>query len=542
MKRKTPHYRLRTLLQSIDTARYHDDESNDRRVDIAHARSEILSSLLLGYEIVLPAGTIADCPALIELIPEVLNGSDEFRDKMLKHSGSRYSLFRIGLEPKYKKEKDFDNKSYYSAFVYDYINNKLGGPQQYVNLVELARGAKWNPKLVAATLGQAYLERKWGDIENLGNEIARDTGDDNARENLYSYSQYARTVWESLESRKEYLPYVYSERNSFSKASLSLYARGLDKIATDAARLETSFEDLRIVKDQIRKAEGYILESKHQPNERGSWYEQRKVFKEIDSWEFIRNWLDYLLYDRISKAFSVNVPSYFTQEINPDENSAKLSLAHISERSIINTVSDIRNKKQPLPPALHHVDWLHFWREVSEPKYQDSINKLHYACRQALDLEIETLEDISKSKNNKDKKIELIQKAVEIRRTTTSQAIKKHLDFINDLDNSIVFSYDNGKILVDIKKSKISKKSKASVIEFAASLLITAAATPLAPEGLLPAIGVFLASASYLSMFKKYGIPGLVDAVSRPAIIEGKYSHEKFTNAELGRVNYWVSS
>ena len=41
--------RLKTMLQSIDTARYHEDKPADRMTDIAHARSEVLSAMLFGY-------------------------------------------------------------------------------------------------------------------------------------------------------------------------------------------------------------------------------------------------------------------------------------------------------------------------------------------------------------------------------------------------------------------------------------------------------------------------------------------------------------
>jgi hypothetical protein len=64
--------RRRMILQSLDTARYQKDKLADTKIDVDLARSEMLSAILFGHEIIIPAGVIADCPAAHILLPEVL--------------------------------------------------------------------------------------------------------------------------------------------------------------------------------------------------------------------------------------------------------------------------------------------------------------------------------------------------------------------------------------------------------------------------------------------------------------------------------------
>ena len=87
MARKITHYllpntSLTTMLQSADTARFHDDRMADKFVDVAQARAEILSALLFGYEVIIPAGAVADCPALFELLPEIMKDADPYLDRI----------------------------------------------------------------------------------------------------------------------------------------------------------------------------------------------------------------------------------------------------------------------------------------------------------------------------------------------------------------------------------------------------------------------------------------------------------------------------
>jgi hypothetical protein len=92
--------RIRTIFQSLDTARYQKDGSDEKTFDTAHARSEALSALLFGHEIIIPAGVIADCPAFLQLFGEVMSPSDEYRMKM-SGDGEMYRPFRVALERRF---------------------------------------------------------------------------------------------------------------------------------------------------------------------------------------------------------------------------------------------------------------------------------------------------------------------------------------------------------------------------------------------------------------------------------------------------------
>src|SRR5690606_11670188 len=111
--------RFRTLLQSLDTARYHADRVVDRQTDIHQARTEILSAVLFGHEVVIPAGQIADCPAVRTLLPEVLNSFERARRRVYQLSGRRYFPFRLGVERRFVET---DPRGY-DSFVRNYIED-----------------------------------------------------------------------------------------------------------------------------------------------------------------------------------------------------------------------------------------------------------------------------------------------------------------------------------------------------------------------------------------------------------------------------------
>lgn len=148
--------RMRTLLQSMDTARFHEDAASDTKIDIDQARSEILSALLFGHEIVVPAGAVADCPAAHTLLPEVLAHSRVARKHIKSDTGQNYYPIRLGVEEQFVESDPHG----YDAFIRHSIADERERLAPYVILQKVAPDIERRKLLV--TLGESYLTRKAG--------------------------------------------------------------------------------------------------------------------------------------------------------------------------------------------------------------------------------------------------------------------------------------------------------------------------------------------------------------------------------------------
>ena len=96
-----------TLIQAFDPARFRPDRHGERS-RLAEARTEVLLNLLFGREIVLPAGHIADSPAVATVYLEVMGAFD--RLPLDRKFSVRNKPFRIALEASYLDYDDYVEK------------------------------------------------------------------------------------------------------------------------------------------------------------------------------------------------------------------------------------------------------------------------------------------------------------------------------------------------------------------------------------------------------------------------------------------------
>lgn len=529
--------RLKTMLQSIDTARYHKDRPVDRTIDIAHARSEILSAMLFGYEIVIPAGAVADCPALIELIPEVFENAIPHITKINQSLKLDYKLFRIGLESKYTS---FRGQTGYSAFVKDYLESKLGSAPNLVALVELAKQSGWSSQLITATLGQAYLERNWNAIDNLGATIAAATGEDSAREQFNNYRRYAQSIYQFLEPG-EHTQYaarpLFSETSFITNLDKSHFYRHLLYLLDVSDARHVNEHKLSREREVIDRIYQEICNNKQNPAERGSWYKYQKTLNDEGMWNYSRNWLDAILYDCLRTGFEVSVPSYFTQELNPIGTDANMTLSLASQSAISEFCeSDKLNRA----PNIEHpqelmVDWEAIWQLIADKEYQLSLSAMTERHKEALNRQWQEVATWLDQKQSKDHREPVLREIVQRRRIAMNAAFDDHIDFLNEKIQNFKIKNQNGKVVVEgsykIPPKKLAKKVLGGVSGMG--------------EVVNPAIDLVadaLASEFWDRTFNK--IDRLHKESEKPSkidVVVRVMDNESLIDAERYRINFWMT-
>jgi hypothetical protein len=93
-----------TLIQAFDPVRLFSNRTEEAR-RIMEARTEVLLNLLFGREVVLPAGQIADSPAVAVVYREVMLAFDQLPPA--KRERIRAKPFRIALEHGYEDYTDY---------------------------------------------------------------------------------------------------------------------------------------------------------------------------------------------------------------------------------------------------------------------------------------------------------------------------------------------------------------------------------------------------------------------------------------------------
>lgn len=533
--------RLKTMLQSIDTARYHEDKLADRMTDIAHARSEILSAMLFGYEIVLPAGAIADCPALIELIPEVFDNAAPHLAKINKLLKVDYKLFRVGLESKYIS---FKGRSGYSAFVADYLESKLGSAPNMVALMELAKQSGWSSQLITAALGQAYLERDWRAIDNLGSDMASAVGDDTVKMRFDQYRRYAQCVYQFLEPGEHT---QYAARPLFSDTSFItdleksyFYRQLMHLLSVSEARHvhEHKLTQERKVVDSIYKE---ICNGQQNPAERGSWYGYQHTLSNEGMWNYTRNWLDVILYDYLRIGFEVSVPSYFTQELDPIGPEANMTLS-LASHSALSEFCE--SEKRSGSPDIEHpqdmvVDWEAIWRLIAHKDYQISLSAMTDRYKEALNRQWQELATSLDQKYLKNHRELVMKEIVQRRRNAMNAAFDDHIAFLNEKFKNFKLKNRNGKVTVQgsfkIPPKKVVKKVLGTVTGLGE---VFDPAFDLLADTVSKEISDQVVDKYWRGEVEK---PSKIDVVVRPANLK-IVDNKSFIDAERNRINFWITA
>lgn len=534
--------RLKTMLQSIDTARYHEDKSADRMTDIAHARSEVLSAMLFGYEIILPAGAIADCPALITLIPEVFENAEPYIAQINESLHLDYKLFRVGLESKYISHEGHTG---YSAFVADYLESKLGSKPNMVALVELAKQSNWSSQLITAALGQAYLEQDWQAIDNLGSDMAKAKGRDAVKIQFDQYRRYAQCIHKFLEPG-EHTQYaarpLFSDTSFVTNLDKSHYYQQLNHLLNVSDARQVHEHKLIREREVIKRIYQEICDGDNNPAERGSWYGYKKTFDNEGMWNYTRNWLDVILYDCLRSGFEVSVPSYFTQELDPVGSDANMTLS-LASYSALSEFCD-SDKKSNSPDIEHpqdmEVDWEAIWQIIADKDYQLSLSAMTDRYKEALNRQWQEVE-VATSFNQKQTKEHqaLALKGIMLRRRIAmNAAFDDHIEFLNEKFKNFKLRNRNGKVAVE-KHYKLSPKKAAKKI-VGGLLGIGEIAGPMV-DFVVDAISSELGDRAVDAIARKdIEKPSKIDVVVRPANLK-IVDNKSFMEAERNRINFWMT-
>lgn len=530
--------RLKTMLQSVDTARFRDDCPADRLTDISHARSEILSAMLFGYEIVIPAGAIADCPALIELIPEVFEDAEQYLQEINEKMKSRYRLFRIGLEDKYVEQK---GRTGYSAFISDYLASKLPSAPDLVALNDLAERNADDSGYVTALLGQAYLERNWAAMEALGDRIARATGDDSHRATLHHYCKYAQCVHKYLEGGEHSrlaARELFSDTSFISELPEDYYYRNLSTLVDVSQERLGANKTLAEQKKAVDRVFRELRANNLKTAERGSWYRYEDTFRNEGMWDYVRNWLDFSLYDKLRDGFAVTVPSYFSQELDSGSMAAQMTLSVLSAQSLARFCQDYKKSKAPEieHPETVEIDWSAIWKLIADKDYQTSVNSMQARFRDAMAEQWLQLRQLGAEPATPDK--QRIASIVRERRATMIAAFDDHVAFLNEKFTNFKLANRDGKIVVRRQQRISAKKATKTVLGTLTGVgeIGSPIIDPIVDK-LAEKVSDNMVETTWRS---DVDTPTRVDVVSRPANIAVR-DRDSFLAAERARLNFWIS-
>ncbi len=367
--------RRRTLFQSFDAARFKDENARamgvsretleqDAEEDIALARCELLGAMLFGHQIVVPAGSVADSQAFVQLLTEVFEPSRQQRAKIASlNRGEPYFPFIVGLEPRFREKAD--GLSGYDAFVRDYLGNY--SPDRIDTRVIAALSAKIgrSPEEAMVLVGNAYLTGKIDELETTVPE----------------YATHVRWVLEQFSHRVlRPAPDAFSATNQFKEASPTIYARAIEFCCREVEQHEdvpggiegrgagnqayNGLEDIRRVSKEIvakLKKDKRAAEAR----ERGVWYKHGTMYGE--HWPVVRNWLDRRIHDMFVDGYEVSIPSYFTQKL-PAGAPTSAALAYLRN------LGDARRPGVAPGDLMErlpfNVPWGAVWDILAEPEVQ----------------------------------------------------------------------------------------------------------------------------------------------------------------------------
>lgn len=266
-----------TLIQSFDTARFHDDRfEEDELVNLA--RTEAFMNLLYGREIVVPAGQVAESPAVFKVFLEIMAAYEKHQEKRKRKvpNRARWQPFRIALEPGYAD---------YADYVRQYKD--IGAPMVMLPVDEQKR--QKDRQGAIAHLGSLFLDGKYQELENT---IQRP-----------DYAEYARLVAQYFSEPTAIRPL----RDDVTEESVD-YQQTLRNRTKRVGEEQLGFDMAEEIADTLP----YIAGDRKQESFRGMWYGNRRRFG--PSWELARIWLDQALYFGLAEKYGIEHPIYVTQD------------------------------------------------------------------------------------------------------------------------------------------------------------------------------------------------------------------------------------
>lgn len=441
MRRKYDIPEIRTLIQSFDSARFHDDRDIDRMYDTAQARTEALIAVLFGRTIVVPAGVVADCPSFMTIFTEMMHGMSQVREKF--YDFSTYRPFSLGLE------KQFGN---YDDFVADYIETEadLVVLDGIASRRDAARGA------LIKELSRAYLERDFDKLHAAqqgygfyASLICEEFGRDSQSGTLATHANESRFVTSQPDGFAYYLKTMLEK----------LWNKGieLDVLAELDEGVAAAFSDIE------------------NPSLRGAWYAARGRFN--NSWNIARIWLDHALYREFTTRYDVHIPSYFLQELRMEEYPIEIPLAFVGD-SVVDAMKEREQRDEPgVTAASEKVAWSKVWEVVSDEKFQTSVKSLNGQLVRALKDENRDLKEAQEIGSEDPIKAErLAREARQDRQARISDALDLHIDNINGCLDDYRVTNTGSRIAVSFKKS-IRKVFESKLMAVVASSATTAAVT-----------------------------------------------------------------
>lgn len=527
--------RIRTIFQSLDTARYQKDGSDEKTFDTAHARSEALSALLFGHEIIIPAGVIADCPAFLELFGEVMGPSDEYRMKM-GGDGEMYRPFRVALERRFDTASGLSG---YDAFIDDYRRSftiETAANVDLVSIGDLDDGAQRaiQQQQRVAFLVDAFLNKKWKEVRAVSE----------------SYGDHIQRVYSEFSPRASFSAKpVWAAADLLSTLPGDYYRQRIETLCGELEKREVPLEGIA----KLRSTTVAVHERLPNPAMRGQWYKNGRAYE--DQWPIIRTWLDQGLYRLITASYEIALPSLFLQEMDDDEIVAKAALAFLPPGNVETFTSQVRTGKLPLPPVPEEVKWRDIWEMISEPDFRRSTDRLQFELADAYQSErarrFEAREKHAQDRAVLERELAVIG-ADRCRRVTA--AVAAHIEMMNSSQTKLKFERgENGKLIVSTQKdSKVGPAARSTSL----ALLGTGGSM------LVDATGVFtigVPAAAGLGFAIKFGMKlgdrltgGAIDRVieqSTDWAVDKVARRMRTQNGDLqqvesiekGRVNLWLT-
>jgi len=357
----------RCLLQTFDTARFQRKENvpqikmesgalleSDPKSKIALARAEALINFLLGREIIVPAGQVADSPAFMCIFYEVVNAYNYLVDNKIIPQSLQWRPFRLALE-----QPEWND---YAGFVKNY--KYTGAPT--VILADSGNDAKEFKKNeeIITDLIKLFAENEF---KKLG-ENRPDT------KHFYGidYGVFAKLVKSYFKRDVS----VFKHRDSFGNLSndyASVYrGRVFDETVTgnglDIARGYGGL--VNHIEEELASQEcGHL---------RGNWYLYAKKFQE--AWPLIRGYFDSRLFLSLASQYNVDHISLISQELEYGKFDHSLVLGPRFSNNFFESdnMAKLYSKiKTIFPDSNWSIDWIEIISIYSNEKFVESVKAMN---------------------------------------------------------------------------------------------------------------------------------------------------------------------
>jgi hypothetical protein len=527
--------RIRTIFQSLDTARYQKDGSDERMFDTAHARSEALSALLFGHEIIIPAGVIADCPAFVELFGEIMGPSDDYRIKM-REDDEMYRPFRIALERRFDTTTGLSG---YDAFIDNYHRNFTIEAADSVDLVSIGDLDNGSQRAIqqqkrVAFLVDAFLNKKWKEVRAVSE----------------NYADHIQRVYAEFSPRATFpAKPAWAAADLLSTLSNDYYRQRIEMLCGELENRDVPLEGIA----KLRSTTATVYERLPNPALRGQWYKNGPAFE--DQWPIIRTWLDQGLYRLITASYEIALPSLFLQETDDDEIVAEAALAFLPPANVEKFTAQARTGKLPLPPVPEGVNWRDIWEMISEPDFRQSTGKLQFELADAYQNERARRFE-ARAKHAQDRAAlerELGMIAGDRARRVTA-AIAAHVEMMNNGQTKLKFERgDNGRLTVSTQKhGKAGPAARSTTLALLgtggsmlvdASGLFTIGVPASAGLGFAIKFGMKLGdrlTGGAIDRVIEQSTDWAVDKVGRRILVQNT-DRQQMESIEQSRVNLWIT-